>query len=230
MVVTGWIASHTGLPSFRVVNDGTTVVRLERDGVSLKRILAGETVIVSDAGAVPGLAHTYTVGDQTLVLTREAGASWDAVFTDHRGRGLPGLIYENNEDPVNWKSDVNQFNRRIARWPLESPPDSGTGMLVLIDPALEAEVWRVCKQRAPVMIGPARPVPGGPMRTVIITDVGRTRIGADGELRFEVAWSEHEATNGGLAPVVTWAEYAAASDGWTHESYEDLCQRIGGMP
>lgn len=222
-ITAGWTAAHTGLPSFDVTGPCTVT-----SGGRVVSVVGDERRLFSDAGAAPG-PNVYRDGETSVTVDRVVGVAWDAIFTDSRGRGIPGLIYENNNDPVSWKPNVDQFNRRIARWDLEIPPETGAGNLFLTDPSLEADVWRICKLGVHMFLGPAQPVPGVPMRSIVISDVGRSRIGVAGEIRFEIAWSEFIPASYS-APVVTWGEYAAHSDGWTHESYLDLCRRIGGMP
>lgn len=222
----GWTATHTGLPSFDVTGPCTVT-----SGGRVVARVGDERKLFSDAGAAPG-PNVYSDGETSVTVDRVVGAPWNAIFTDSNGRGVLGLIYENNNDPVNWKSEVSQFSLTVARWPIKKAPQAGTGVLFLSDPSREDDVWRICKRGSRAFLGPAQPVPGVPMRSIVINDVGRTRIGAAGELRFEIAWSEFAAATApsGLAPVVTWGEYAAASSGWTGESYVDLCRRVGGMP
>ena len=93
--------------------------------------------------------------------------------------------------------------------------------------------WDLVRKRSIFIIGPARPVPGVVTLPVIITGVGSKRIGAAGEIRQSVAWTEaparmlHELHG----PIVTWAEYAAASDDkLTNESAYEIYKRIAGMP
>ena len=222
--ISGWTAAHTGLPSLRVT--GPCVVRA---GDRVVAVVGDETVIVSDPLAVPGV-NSYTDGETTVVVTRRVGIPWHAIFTNASGRGVEGLLYVNNSDPVGYSPSVTQFNRRVARWSIEPPPRTGTGVLVLTDPSLEDAVWETCRAREHVVIAPAKETPGVPLRSVIITGISRSRISASGVLQFEISWSEFEPSSS-AAPVVTWGEYAAASDGkFTDESYEEICQRVAGMP
>jgi len=224
MSFSGWTAAHTGLPSLSVTGPCTV-----KCGDRTVAVVGDETVLVSDPLASPGV-NRYSDGETTIEVTRTVGIPWHTIFTDSSGRGVDGLLYVNNSDPVDYSPQVSQFNRRVARWPIESPPATGKGVLVLTNPSQEDAVWRVCKARERVVIAPAKATPGVPMRSVIITGVSRSRISASGTLQFEVAWSEFEAAED-AAPVVTWGEYAAASDGvFTGESYLQICQRIAGMP
>jgi len=223
-VISGWTATHTGLPSLRIVGPRTVY-----SGSRVVDVVGDETAIVSDPLAAPGV-NEYTDGETTITVSRTVGIPWHAIFTNSAGRGVEGLLYVNNSDPVGYSPDVTQFNRRVARWSIEPPPRTGTGVLVLTDPSLEDDVWATCRAREHVVIAPAKETPGVPLRSVIITGISRSRISASGVLQFELSWSEFEPASS-AAPVVTWGEYAAASDGvFTDESYEEICQRVAGMP
>ena len=63
---------------------------------------------------------------------------------------------------------------------------------------------------------------------------GSARYARDGVVTqarrvWEIPWTGYSLA-GRSAPVVTWGEYEAHSDGWSNESYEELCRRIAGMP
>ena len=219
-----WQAVHTGLPSFDVSGPCTVT----SGGRVVGRAGEGERVLFSDTLATPG-ANAYFDGAQTTTVARAVGPRWGALFTDDQGRGIPGLIYENDGDKISWKSDVSQFNARVARWPIEPAPRAGSGTLFLSDPSREVDMWGIAQRGSHVILAPAASVPGVGLRTVVVGNVARSRIGAAGQLRFEIAWTEFEPATS-VAPVVTWGEYVAVSDGWTNESYIDLCRRIGGMP
>ena len=147
-ITAGWTAAHTGLPSFDVTGPCTVT-----SGGRVVSVVGDERRLFSDAGAAPG-PNVYRDGETSVTVDRVVGVAWDAIFTDSRGRGIPGLIYENNNDPVSWKPNVDQFNRRIARWDLEIPPETGAGNLFLTDPSLEADVWRICKLGVHMFLGP----------------------------------------------------------------------------
>ncbi|RTE47728.1 hypothetical protein [Actinobaculum sp. 352] len=226
MGFTGWTGEHTGLPSLRVVGPCTVTTA----GRTVVTVPAGQTRHVSDPLAVPG-ANTYTDGATVTVIDRQTGRPWEAILTDATGRGLHGLILANNQDPISWASEVVQTGRHVARWPLTRPPATGTSVIVLTDPTAEPELIRICQTHTPVIIGPAVPTVGVPIRHVVITSITRSRLGPAGTIQVEIAWTQIDpSSKQSAAPVVTWGEYAAATDGWTTESYEDLCRRIGGMP
>lgn len=205
MTVTAWVAAHTGLPS--IYSD--TAVRVSCGD----RVLADGSgpVLLSDALAAPGVPTTYTVGSETVTLTRASGAAWGGLVTDAKGRGVPCLIMSNNEDPSDWKSTVSRFSSRSRRWSLEDNPVTGAALMVLTDPTLESVVWDVVRRRSVLVIGPAAQTVGVPMRCVTVDSVGRKRIGADGTLSFEIHWTEALGVSG-AAPVVTWGEWRAWGD------------------
>jgi hypothetical protein len=226
MSVVGWVASHTGLPSIY----SSDPVRVSVGG----RVLADGTapVLLSDALAEPGVATEYRVGSELITLVRAAGGLGQAFLTNARGRGIPGLIYANNGDKLAWSSSVSRFNDRVERWSLSDPLVSGVGQVVLTDPAREADVWRVLRSHAPIIIAPDQSTPGVSLRCVTVDSVSRSRIGRRGELLFDVSWTESRSavSRSGACPVVTWGEYQALGEGWQDYSMLDLCRIVAGMP
>jgi hypothetical protein len=226
MAMVGWLASHTGLPSVYSADP----VRVTCGS----RVLADGSgpVLVSDALAEPGAATTYTVGDETITLTRATGRMGQAILTNSRGRGIPGLIYANNGDKVAWSSSISRFNDRVERWSMTDPLVSGVGQVVLTDPAREADVWRVLRSHAPIIIAPDQSTPGVSLRCVTVDSVSRSRISRRGVLSFDVSWTESRSavSRSGAAPVVSWGEWEALGEGWQDRTMLDLCRLIAGMP
>jgi hypothetical protein len=206
--VTAWVASHTGLPSIYSADP----VRVTCGD----RVLADGSgpVLLSDALAEPGVPTTYTVGDSSVTLTRAAGGRSEGILTMANGRGVQGLIYADNRDTVDLGVEPSRFNARISRWAIEDPPDTGTAVFVLTDLSREDEVVSVLRQHGQVVIGPARPTVGVPMRMVTVAKPRRTRL-SSAAIQFEVPWTEFRVTSGqmsGAAPVVTWGEWEAFGD------------------
>lgn len=222
-----WIAAHTGMPSFYTdsalrISCGDRVIA---DGTS--------PVVVSDPLAEPGVPTVYTVGDETVTLTRRAGSAGTAVLTDDGGRGLDGLIYVDTGDQENYAPDVTQFNPFVTRWSMTNPAYTGSGTFTLKDLSKRGQVDALLRRHRVVIAGPASPSPGMGLRRVIVTQVQRSRYAAGTRMRFEVSWSEARlgAREACGVPVVTWGEYADASNGkLTGESYLQICRRIAGMP
>ena len=233
-MITGWIATHTGLPSLRVVAESTKVQVL-RDGELWFTVAAGETRLVSDAAAPLGTPVVYAAGAEAVTLTRaDTGRH---MVTDIRGRNQARVRAVGNDD-TEIPSGVSFFDqgRPVARWPLARQYETGE-MIVRTDAVDTAVLRELAHTKSPVfsLHSPSAceiedcDIPA--VRQIVLTSANNQRTGRiDRAVReWNLQWRETDVSSG-LAPVVTWGEYAAASDGWTHESYEDLCQRIGGMP
>ena len=233
-MITGWIAAHTGLPSLRVVADSAKVQVL-RDGELWFTVAAGEVRLVSDAAAPLGTPVVYTAGGETVTLTRaDTGRH---MVTDIRGRNQASVRAVGNDD-TEIPSGVSFFDqgRHVARWPLARQYETGE-MIVRTDAVDTAVLRELARVKSPVfsLHSPSAceiedcDIPL--VRQVVFTKAGNKRTGrVDRAVReWVLAWRESDGLDG-AAPVVTWGEYAAASSGWTGESYVDLCRRVGGMP
>ena len=230
----GWIATHTGLPSLRVVAESVKVQVL-RDGELLFTVQAGETRLVSDAAAPLGTPVTYTAGGETVTLTRaDTGRH---MVTDIRGRNQARVRAVGNDD-TEIPSGVSFFDpgRSVVRWPLARQYETGE-LVVRTDLEDTAALAELAHAKSPVfsMHSPsACEIPDcdiPPVRQIVLTSARNQRTGRiDRAVReWVLAWRESDGLDG-AAPVVTWGEYAAASDGWTNESYMEICRRVGGMP
>ena len=230
----GWIAAHTGLPSLRVVAEDAKVQVL-RDGESWFTVAAGETRLVSDAAAPLGTPVVYAAGSETVTLTRaDTGRH---LITDARGRNA-ARVRAVGADDTEIPSGVSFFDqgRPFARWPLARQYETGE-MVVRTDSEDTAALAELAHAKSPVfsMHSPSAceiedcDIPA--VRQIVLTSANNQRTGrVDRAVReWDLSWRETDQSKG-LAPVVTWGEYTEASDGWTHESYEDLCVRIAGMP
>lgn len=233
-MITGWIAVHTGLPSLRVVAESAKVQVL-RDGESWFTVAAGETRLVSDAAAPLGTPVTYTAGGETVTLTR--ADSGKHLIADVNGRNQARVRAVGSDD-TEIPSGVSFFDqgRSFARWPLARQYETGE-MVVRTDSGDTAALAELARVKSPVFSLhslsaceiPDCDIPSA--RQIVLTSARNQRTGRiDRAVReWDLSWRETDQSKG-LAPVVTWGEYTDASDGWTHESYEDLCVRIAGMP
>lgn len=223
VTVRAWVASHTGLPSIY----SSSAVRVSCGD----RVLADGSgpVLVSDALAEPGVETVYTVGSATYGLTRAVGSASGGLVTDASGRGVPGLVAVDNGDPVSWKSSITRFSPRSWRWSAVDDPASGTSQVTLVDPSREADMWDVLQRHSVLVVGPARPTPGVPVRCVTVDSVSRKRLGVEGLLSFEVSWTEAVGASG-AAPVVTWGEWRGYDGGWRSRTSAELAHLIAGMP
>lgn len=235
MVVKAWVTTHTGLPS--VYSDSDVDVRTS-DGRILHLSGQGAPVLVSDALASPGIETTYLVGGQQHALTRPAHSDPRVgLVTTTAGRSIPGALLVNNLDPTQWSSDVAYYPTGVARWPMIEPATTGESVLLLLDPALEKQMTDNLRSRSELIIGPASPTQGVPLRRVVVDSVRRSRLRL-GRLQFDVSWTEAKkplARNGwsGAAPVVTWGEaeaYRRSAGSVGDLSFVRLAELIAGMP
>ena len=234
IMITGWIATHTGLPSLLVVAE-TAKVQVLRDGERWFTVAAGEARLVSDAAAPLGTPVTYTADGETVTLTR--AGSGKHLITDVNGRNQARVRAVGNDD-TEIPSGVSFFDqgRSFARWPLARQFETGE-MVVRTDSEDTHALAKLAHAKSPVfsLHSPSACEIEGcdipPVRQVVITSANHQRTGrVDRAVReWVLAWRESDGLDG-AAPVVTWGEYAAASDGWTNESYAEICRRIGGMP
>jgi hypothetical protein len=231
------VASHTGLPS--IYSD--VPVRVSVGG----RVLADGSgpVLVSDALAEPGVATTYTVGDETIALTRRDDGH---MLTNARGRHRVELAWL-GDDSDEWDPRVSMFDvsgarSPIARWSLR--PSTVTGTLQARTVAGQTQALRdlvSADHRGPVI---AVHSPGEcqipdcdiPLvRLVVLSSAQSQRSG-----RVDVAartWSlpyrgvdPSESRLSGACPVVTWGEWEALGEGWQDRTMLDLCRLVAGMP
>lgn len=227
MAITGWIGTASGLPSLLV--DGPCAVTA--DDRVLARVGAGRHLL-ADALAAPGVPVVYGAGGDTVSLTRPVG-KWYGVYVAGRdGRSVPGLAYEGNGDPLEWKPGA-VTAAGVTRWAIRDEPVTGTGVLVA-DAVHEPALWVVLRQHHPIMLIPSAPTAGVPPRVVIVTAVSRKRLG-DELVEVTIGWSEHTETVGAV-PVTTWGEWAAWGEahpgeaGWRAWSAIDVARRVQGMP
>ena len=230
----GWIADHTGLPSLSISADDTDVQVL-RGGEPWFTVKAGEARLVSDAAAPLGTPVTYTAGADAVILTRpDTGGH---LITDAQGRNRARVRTVGNDD-TEVPSGVSFFDqgRSFAQWPLARQFETGE-MVVRTDPADTTVLRELARVKSPVFSLHSLSaceiedcdIPL--VRQVVFTRAGNQRTGrVDRAVReWVLAWRESDGLDG-AAPVVTWGEYADVSDGWTNESYAEICRRIGGMP
>ncbi len=228
MSITGWVATHTGLPSLHVTGPATVRVG---DRV-LCSVADGEETLVSDALATPGVALTYTAGSQTVTLTRSTSPGLDLV-TDATGRAIPMLRWQRGDAQRTWDSDVVSYPSGGSRRPEVTPLREGSGQFVLMDPALEDAAWAVLQSTAHLIITPGIPVLGlPPVVAVDVKSVTRSIVQKrDGMLNFDVSWTELPLSRvSGATPVVTWGEWQAYDHGWKSRTELELAHLIAGMP
>ena len=227
MAIKGWIGAVSGLPSLLV--DGPCTVTVG-DHV-LARLGAGQH-LVADALAAPGVPVVYGVGGDTVSLTRPVGDWWGVLVAGRDGRPVPGLAYEGNGDPLEWKPGTSTV-AGVTRWAIRDESVTGTGVIVA-EVGHEPALWGVLRQHHPVMLIPSAPTAGVPPRTVIVTSVSRKRLG-DELVEVTIGWSEH-AVSAGVVPVTTWGEWRAwgeshpGEDGWRAWSAIEVARRVQGMP
>ena len=228
----GWIAAHTGLPSLKLVDLGPVYA-----GDRLLINPSGLPALISDPLAPPGVPIVYRQGEHHVTLVRpDAGFH---MVTDRDGRTGVRIALLGDDateqgtgvsffEPDTGHGDIPQWGRvPSARGTLScrTAGEDTARLLSLIrarTPLVSLHSARAC-QIPECDIPPARGFIAGSARYArdgVVTQARRV---------WEIPWTGHVLA-GRSVPVVTWGEYEAHSDGWSDESYEDLCRRIAGMP
>ena len=228
----GWIASHTGLPSLYITTLGA-VYAGDRLLVNPSQLPA----LVSDPLAPPGIPTVYRQGEHHVTLVRpDTGFH---MVTDRDGRTAVRIALLGDDatdqgtgasffEPDTGHGDVPQWGRVPSARGTLSCRTSGEdtarllGLIRARTPLVSLHSARACQ------------VPGCDIPSVRGFIAGSARYARDGVVTqarrvWEIPWTGHVLA-GRSAPVVTWGEYEAYSDGWSDESYEELCRRIAGMP
>ena len=228
----GWIAAHTGLPSLKLVDLGPVYA-----GSRLLARAPDEGAIISDPLAPLGSPVEYRQGDHTVTLIRPDDGRH--MVTDPTGRRAVRIALLGDDatdqgtgvsffEPDTGHGDIPQWGRvPSARGTLScrTAGEDTARLLSLIrarTPLVSLHSLRACQ------------IPGcdiQPVRVILAQSARYARDGVVSRARrvWEIPWTEYRGETA-AAPVVTWGEYEAHSDGWTEESYEDLCRRIAGMP
>ena len=228
----GWIASHTGLPSLYITTLGAVYA-----GDRLLVDPAQVPVMVSDPLAQLGTPVVYRQGSSTVTLTGADPGYHIVASSDGRLAARIALL---GEDATTQGSGLSLFepdsdHEDIPQWG-RVPSPSGT-LACRTTGIYTARMLSMVKSRAPLVAfhsPSACEIPGcdiPPVLPFVAGDASYQRTGTKLEARrvWSIPWTGYTPA-GWSAPVVTWGEYAAASPGWTQESYVEICQRVAGMP
>ena len=257
MSLTGWVASHTGLPSFHVVGSGDLLAEHEALGWVRPRLVArvqGEA-LVSDPGAGEGTPTEYRFGSDSVVLTRRGIAGSDGGHqwvTSADGQLLAGVKLT-GDDPREYDTGATIFTsalgRQIPRFPLGQKPPTGT--LTVLSTRAATEVLReMTVLRAPLWVvhnAAACEIPGCDIEGARLIVPQRMRESRTGSVdRATREWSiDYSRVPDALAgsdvappsgvPVVTWGDWEAwaktgSPKGWQNWSALDVAERVAGMP
>lgn len=250
MGLKGWIASHTGMASFYATGTGRLMASTEFFGDTDARLVAdvdGE-VLVSDAGGPVGQAVTYTLGDDSVTLTRQqppgrvSRADW---VTDMDGNlvGEGNLLWSDDRD-YNTGATVFTSARgaQIPRFPLGQEPPQGTieivtegaGTLRLRDlAASHTPLWVIRNMAAGGR--PAYDVEGSrlivPSRLREVMSENRLAT----QRKWQVQYSRLPGERPSGSPVVTWGQWedwgkTNSPAGWRDWSALEVAKRVAGMP
>ena len=258
MSLTGWVATHTGLPSFHVVGSGDLLAEHEALGWSRPRLVArvqGEA-LVSDPGAGEGTPTEYRFGFDSVTLTRrgvsassDVGHQW---VTSADGQLLAGVKLV-GDDPREYDTGATIFTsalgRQIPRFPLGQKPSTGT--LTVLSTLAATEVLReMTVLRAPLWVvhnASACEIPGCDIEGARLIVPQRMRESRTGRVdRATREWAiDYSRVPDALAgsdvapasgvPVVTWGDWEAWSKanspkGWQSWSALQVATRVAGMP
>lgn len=243
MTVNAWTATHTGLPciySDHPARIATTDGRVLSDGTGTGPVL------LSDALAVPGELTAYTVGSETVRVTRRDDGH---MLTSLSGRQRVQVAWvgddEDEIDPRVAFMDVASRRSPVTRHSLRASSPRGT-LNVRTVSAGTRELRGLVEVRGPIVAvhSPrACEIPDcdiEPVRVVVCSSVSSLRIGRVDSARriWKLAYRELDAREQGrlgfgAAPIVTWGEwmaYQARTGDRADHSLLELASLIGGMP
>lgn len=250
---TGWIAKHTGLPSFKITAALGERVEIigETDSdkwTAVAFVGTGRTAYISDPFAPPEIETRYRLANSTHAQTLKRRAPsvantgsddwWRGIITTADGRILDALAWEADGDVTEWKSEAHMFNPNVVRWPLNNSTPTGSGTFILYDPKLETETWRMLQSSQPLILHPASPTPALPKRAIVVETVTRKRLTGNGVLEFSVKWSTIPLDSPMLRGandevgihIITWGAWNEFDHSWKRRSYQELLREIAGMP
>lgn len=239
MALSGWVATHTGMPSVTPSAAGPVYA-----GDRLLTVVdtAHVGVPVSDPLAPVGEPVTYTQGPSRVTLTRTApvGSIRDLGWvTTESGRTVPGLGWYNDGGPRSYSTGVSTSAAHGGRWPLVRPLMTGSVQLVLAEPRrLDEAVDLLRREASVILLAPPGRLGLPSVQRVVIKSLSVRRVGYAGETTVSADWVEYrwvptpgQAAEGGLAaPVVVWGEWDALDHAWRSRTYLDLCRLVAGMP
>lgn len=245
MALTGWVASHTGMPCVTPSETGPVWAG--------RRLLAvvGESrvgVPVCDPLAPVGRETVYRQGASEIRLARASRGSH--MVTDRTGHVMVPVRWLGSDDTDMGVSVVSQrTSRGVAdRWPLVGAPSSFSMECVTSGAATEALRALVSGAGRLVVVHDETvcDVDGcdiEPVRVVVVSKATHQRtahrpaVRRSWSLSCEVRDGLEDATGpmfqgarGYASGVVTWGEWDAIDRGWAHRTYLDLCRLIAGMP
>ena len=257
MSLKGWVASHTGLPSFHAVGTGDLLAEHEALGWVRPRLVArvsGEA-LVSDPGAGEGTPTEYRFASDSVVLTRRGIAGSDGGHqwvTSADGQLLAGVKLV-GDDPREYDTGATIFTsalgRQIPRFSLGQKPPTGT--LTVLSTLAATEVLReMTVLRSPLWVlhnASACEIPGCDIEGARLIVPQRMRESRTGRVdRATREWSiDYSRVPDALAgsdvappsgvPVVTWGDWEAwaktgSPKGWQNWSALQVAEKVAGMP
>lgn len=255
MGLVGWVATHTGLPSFYATGTGP-LTAVTRVGERLIADVEGD-VLVSDPGADPGVDTTYRFGSESVVLRRRgqapvsSGQRLDAVTTaDGVTVADVGIVWgDPREHDTGASVFTSALGRQIPRYRLGVPPETGTleavtfgeasvvlrGLVQERQPLWVLHDVEACS-RADCDVEGARLIV--PHRLVERMSERRTRAQRNWEVSYSRVPDALGVSGVGRAvgcPVVSWGQWEAwgrksTPSGWQDWSAVEVCRRVAGMP
>lgn len=236
-ITKGWIAKHTGLPSFQLTGKGT-LTAASSYGVRTVATTPTGVTLLSDVGAQIGEPITYKHGG-TKVLTRSA--SGHCVLTDATGRGIAVVTQtggdERDHDPRVVLLDRGAVRDPLVRWDLKPLSPQGT---------LECRTsgdatWRLrqlAQARQPLWVlhnralCQVRGCDVDEVRLIVplsLQEARTARVDIAQRL-WKIEYQELSDTGAhSRGPVVTWGEWEAFGGGWQNWSEFVAAEQIAGM-
>lgn len=255
----GWVATHTGLPSFYATGTGKITADhpiLGPDMPRLVKTVSGEA-LVSDPGATAGIATTYRFGSSVVTLQRVGKSSQNGdtdhqMITDTDGNTVAGVRMMGSDDrsyDVGSEIFVSALGRPIPRYRLGTLPPTGS-LEFVTDTAGTDTLRKLVATRSPLWV-----VHNVAACFVEDCDIEGTRLVVPSRIkevrspRRDVAqrgWTvDYTLVPGSLAldndqkesasQVVTWGQWETWSKtnspkGWQEWSALTVAHYVAGMP
>lgn len=245
MAISGFVASHTGLPS---VSFTPTVGKLSvvwgsaggRRWVAWCGVGRGGSVVFSDPQAPIGAVTVYEFEGSRVSLTRRSVGSH--LLTDLTGRKRVRFRWLGDDGIEHYPglSSLSTSNGAVDRWPLVSEPEQVSVEIATVD----ADTWLMrefatCRDQLLLVHDPVIcevegcDIPGVRRCVLLSAQESRTEHRDHARRRWQLKVADRSADAGRVAPfsggpVVTWGEWDAFDHHWEHRTVEELAGLVGG--
>lgn len=238
MTLKGFIAAHSGLPSF-MIDAGP--YRLYRQRVLIDKGV-GPTIISDPAAPVgkPTEYHVQTAEDNWSELLTRPGIGAAYLLSDAQGRGLVPVRITNGDD-TGWDCGAAVYrpaNRAAPVVRYSFPPRSTGTLQFSAGPEATGRVRELVARQEPFFLLhdhsvcriPSCDVPA--TRLIVptgdITESRTARIDA-AHRAWNMQYTRLPESAASKQIFLTWGDWVRAEDSWENSSYVELAETIGGL-